>query len=189
MWRYSSMIACDFFSTSSSVKAGLGRDGGGVGALSRLTEEKGKNTTWSSFFFMSFSLNHIFLYSTLFNSLFHTWDEVTTLVPTSSISASSVSASPIPASSVPTVCHAGDAAHRFSWRPAISSPPAALLRLSAEASLGDLVRFPSFAAIKSVKSIPVAVAPVPVAPTFAARTRPNGKRRHKEVILTHSINL
>lgn len=124
---------------------------------------------------MSFSLNHIFLYSTLFNSLFHTWDEVTTLVPTSSISASSVSASPIPASSVPTVCHAGDAAHRFSRRPAISSPPAALLRLSAEASLGDLVRFPSFAAIKSVKSIPVAVAPVPVAPTFAARTRPNGK--------------
>lgn len=40
MWRYSSMMAFDFFSTSPSVKAGLERDGGGVGALSRLTEEK-----------------------------------------------------------------------------------------------------------------------------------------------------
>ena len=42
MWRYSSMMAFDFFSTSSSVKAGLGREegGGGVGALSRFTTEK-----------------------------------------------------------------------------------------------------------------------------------------------------
>lgn len=38
------MMAFDFFSTSSSVKAGLGREegGGGVGALSRLTAEKKK---------------------------------------------------------------------------------------------------------------------------------------------------
>lgn len=37
------MMAFVFFSTSSSVKAGLGREGGGgggVGALSRLTAEK-----------------------------------------------------------------------------------------------------------------------------------------------------
>lgn len=40
MWRYSSMMAFAFFSTCSSVKAGLGREGGGVGALSRLTAEK-----------------------------------------------------------------------------------------------------------------------------------------------------
>lgn len=35
MWRYSSMMALAFFSTSSSVMAGLG--GGGVGAFSRFT--------------------------------------------------------------------------------------------------------------------------------------------------------
>lgn len=36
------MMATDFFSNSSSVKAGAGREGGGVGALSRLTAEKNK---------------------------------------------------------------------------------------------------------------------------------------------------
>lgn len=34
------MIAFDFFSTPSSVKAAFGREGGGVGALSRLTAKK-----------------------------------------------------------------------------------------------------------------------------------------------------
>lgn len=34
------MMAFDFFSNSSSLKAGFGREGGGVGALSRLTAEK-----------------------------------------------------------------------------------------------------------------------------------------------------
>lgn len=42
MWRYSSIMAFDFFSTSSSVKVGFGREGGGVGALSRLTAEADK---------------------------------------------------------------------------------------------------------------------------------------------------
>lgn len=36
------MIALDFFSTSSSLKLDLGSEGGGVGALSRLTAKSKK---------------------------------------------------------------------------------------------------------------------------------------------------
>lgn len=102
-------------------------------------------------------------------------------VPASAVSASSVSASPVSASSVsassvPVVCHAGHATHRFIRGPAVSAPPAALLRLSAEASLSDLVpaapviaTFSSLAAIESVKPVPVTLAPVSVTTALTAR--------------------
>ena len=91
------------------------------------------------------------------------------------VPASSVSASSVPASSVPIVGHAGHATHRLSRGPEVSGPPAALLRLSAEASLGDLVpgapvvaTFPALAAIEPVEAIPVAITPISVAAALTA---------------------
>lgn len=188
------MMAFDFFSTSSSDKAGFAREGGGVGALSRLTaEEKKKKGQYklnsvppTSGILISvcttISLSTITLFILgFFTCEIFAWDPV----PASSVSASSISASsvptssvstsPVPTSSVPVVGHAGHATHRVSRGPAVSAPPAALLRLSAEASLGDLVlaapvatAFPTLAAVEPVKPIPVAITPVSVATTLTA---------------------
>lgn len=126
-------------------------------------------------------LSTICFKSSLRSVVFFTWEIFAWRpVPASSVSASSVSASSIPtssvpASSVPIVGHAGHAAHGLSRCPEVSGPPAALLRLSAEASLGDLVpgapvvaTFPSLAAIEPVKPIPVTITPISVAATLAA---------------------
>lgn len=165
------MIAFVFFSTSSSVMVGLER-AGGAGALSRLARRKqGKNITplvCASYIY--FSLHFV---------KFCTWEVFAwTGVPATSVPASSVStslfwtspvfAASVSTSSVPIIGHAGDTAHRLIWGSAVSAPSTSLLRLSAEASLGDLVPVTSLAASKSVEATSVVVAPVSV--TFPLTT-------------------
>lgn len=148
MCRYSSIMAFDFFSTSASVMAGFGR--GGVGAFSRLTADRKESQ-------YNISTQH---HTVSWLLQFLTWEVFAwTPVPTSSVSASPV----------PVVSHAGNTTHRLIRVPVVSAPPATFLRLSAEASLGDLVlsasvipALPSLTAIKSVKPIPLTIAPVAI---------------------------
>lgn len=183
MWRYSSIMALDFFSTSSSDMEGLGRGGGGVGALSRLTAEKQEenNVKHISLPVLS-SHNQISVAACFFTCEIFAW----TPVPTSSVFTSSVSAASIPASSVPIICHASNAPHRFIRASAVIASTTTLLWLSAEASLGDLVAFPSLAAVESVKTIPVPVAPFSVTTTFTAGAWSKVETRSTFIVLTYS---
>ena len=101
-------MAFDFFSTSSSDKAGLGSEGGGVGALSRLTaEQRDENTNYNLITNITvhliniFPLFHPFLIFTLFLRFYTCEVSAWTPVPASSVPASSVPASCVPATSVP----------------------------------------------------------------------------------------